>query len=575
MARLIPTSPDEVKDRGWNELDVILVSGDAYVDHHSFGVAVIARVLEAKGYRVAIIDNPDFHDPDSVKLLGRPRLFFGVTGGNIDSVVSRYTSFLTVRNDDPYLPGEGANPRPLRSVISYCNLIKAAYKDVLVVIGGIEASMRRLIHYDYLDNKLRRSILLDSKADLLIYGMGELPIVETAARIEKGLSLSGIAGTVHIEQELPEGDYLSLGTQQEVFASKDSYADYFRITYLEGDRIFVQPEGKRYLVQYPPPVYESGDLDYVYSLPFSGEAPDKYKGRKIKAMEMIADSITSHRGCVSGCAFCSIALHQGRRIISRSRESIMEEVKRMAAKPTFKGHIRDLGGPSANMYGTFCKADWRCKRESCLYPEMCPNLTPQAKLWFSLLDEACKVKGVKHLSIGSGIRYDLLMRDYPEGLEKLVERYVGGQLKIAPEHTSPAVLRRMRKSPVYPLGRFVKNFRDVTKRLGIKRYLIPYLMSNHPGSDDAAMKEMKKTVEELFGMVPDQVQSFFPLPMTLSSVQYYCGFDPLDRDPLFVNRDKGAKRKQHAVFFEKNARRGAQKGNAYRHERGRRSVKKK
>jgi uncharacterized radical SAM protein YgiQ len=546
--RFIPATREEFDALDWGAADIIIVSGDAYVDHPAFGTAVIARVLENAGYRVAVIDQPDIDDPESVAVFGKPKLFFGVTAGNVDSLLSRYTAFHKVRNDDPFTPADVQCPRPERASIFYTNMVKRIFKDTPVVLGGVEASMRRFMHYDFKTDKLRRSIIEDSRADILVYGMGEKPVIEIARRIAGGEALGGISGTVFMEREVPVGAVV-LPTEENAMENRELYTEVFKTIYLNGDKTIAQGAAKRFVVQYPPVPFSQKELDAVYDLPFTREVHPKYKGKKIPAYEMIRDSITSHRGCASGCAFCSLALHQGRRIISRSRESLMREVKRLAASKSFHGHITDIGGPSANMYNSRCNSKTRCTRISCLYPNLCAHFEPHTSDWLDLLDEALTIPGVKHVTVGSGVRYDLFMKDNPALLKRLVN-HVSGNLKVAPEHVEEQVLHVMRKVPLYPFEKFVKEFEAAAKTAGKKYYIIPYLMSNHPGSTMNAMREMKYKLTKSLGRFPEQVQSFIPLPMTLSSVIYYTGKDPFTGETVFSEKDMSRRRKQHEIFFE-------------------------
>ncbi len=551
LMSVIPATIEEFRQTGWKQADVIIVTGDAFVDHPAFGAAVIARVLEKRGFKVAVIDQPDVNNPLSVALYGKPRLFFGVTSGNVDSMLTRYTAFKKIRNDDPFSPDNVPRNRCDRAVIRYCNLIRQNFKDTYVVIGGIEASMRRFFHYDYWSNNVRRSILLDSKADILVYGMGENAITSIADELNEHRRPSSVNGTVEIMSEI---DYASnailLDEEKKCIDDKKIFSENFKKIYLNGDAIIIQPADKRFLVQYPADVLSQEQIDAVYELPFERLPHSKYDGKKIPAFEMIKFSINSHRGCASGCAFCSIYLHQGRKIISRSENSVLKEAEKIARKSYFTGHITDVGGPSANMFGTVCINPKRCVRASCLYPDRCVYLKTDQKRWISLLGKVKSLNKIKHVTVGSGVRYDLFMRDNPELLEDLID-YISGQMKIAPEHTSEIVLAAMRKKPLYKLENFVRNFNDTVKRKGKKYYIIPYLMSNHPGSDAKAMRAMKADTEKIFKFQPDQVQSFIPLPMTLSSAMYYTGEDPFTGEKLFVEKDTDRKRKQHMLFFNK------------------------
>ena len=553
-------SRKEIEQRGWAEVDIVLITGDAYIDHPSFGTAVIGRILEQRGYRIGIIAMPDWKDSESVTVFGKPRLFFGVTSGNVDSMLARYTAFKRYRSDDPYVPGGQAGRKPDRAILVYCNLIKAKYKDVPIAIGGVEASMRRMAHYDFWSNKVRRSILEDSRADILVYGMGERAIRSIAERLKippnadmrnSGVDtrLHGIPGTVVIAKSLPDKAEL-LPAEEDVLADKKHFLDFYGDFYRRQSQLLAQPSGKRYLLHYPQARLDSDELDAIYVLPFVRQPHPSYT-EKIPAFEMIRHSITAHRGCVSGCSFCSLGLHQGKNITSRSEDSILEEVRQIAAEADFKGHISDIGGPSANMYGFGCSRDWNCGRESCLFPALCPNLQISTKRWLQLLKKAQRVRGVSRVTIGSGLRYDLLLKDpeYKRLLKEFIRKHVSGQLKIAPEHSNPKVLRAMRKTPLVKLEDFVELFREMTRKGGKEQYPLPYLMSCHPGSTAKVMQAMKKEVQSILGFVPQQVQAFIPLPMTLSSVIFYTGVDPLTGERFEVVRDMNERRKQHEIFF--------------------------
>jgi uncharacterized radical SAM protein YgiQ len=547
--QFLPVTRDELDALRWDCVDVVLVTGDACVDHPSFGAAVIGRVLEAEGLRVAILPMPPWRDPSAVTTFGRPRLFFGVTGGNVDSMIARYTAFRKVRSDDPYAPGGEGGGKPDRAVIVYCNMVRAAYKDVPIVIGGLEASMRRFAHYDFWDNRVRRSILLDSRAHTLVYGMGELQVVEIARRLRDGKDPSAIPGTVAITRELPADAFL-LPPEEDVLADPDAYLAFYRDFVKHQHRVLAMPSGTRWVVQYPQAPQTQGGLDAIYALPFTRRPHPSYGEKKIPAFEMIKDSLNAHRGCVSGCAFCSLSLHQGRRIVRRSVESVLDEARALAADGYFSGHVRDVGGPSANMYGTECAAGWKCARDSCTYPDMCPNLRVNTRAWIDLLGAVKKISGVKHVTVGSGIRYDLLMRDDPTCLDALLKNFVGGQLKIAPEHTSLHVLRAMRKVPLVDLEDFMKGFFNAAKAAGKKLYVVPYLMSCHPGCRDADMRRAKEEIREIFHFIPEQVQAFIPLPLTPSSCMYHTGRDPFTGEKVFSEKDAKRRRKQHSIIFE-------------------------
>ncbi len=554
--KFIPISHEEMLQHGWENVDVVLISGDAYVDHPAFGTAVIARVLQNRGFRVAIIAMPDYRDAASIALFGRPRLFFAVTSGNVDSMLARYTAFKRLRRDDPYVPGGKAGRKPSRAVITYCNLIKQRYKEVPVIIGGIEASMRRMAHYDFWSNSVRRSILEDSRADLLVYGMGETQIVDIAKRIKSGKPLTNIPGTVELTRQQPQQDSKWLPNEEGVIADKRKLIQMYRLLFKHyQSKRLAQPAGGRYLVHHPPAALSQEELDQIYELPFQRRPHPAYR-EKIPAFEMIRNSITAHRGCFSGCSFCSLGLHQGKKIVRRSLASITREADRLCRDSNFKGHITDVGGPSANMYGAECKIDWRCNRESCTYPSLCSNLEINSGAWLELLDQVANQPGIRHVTVGSGVRYDLLVKDCEkQDFDQLTGQHTSGQLKIAPEHTEAHVLRAMRKKPLVELESFVKQFRNSAKRQDKKYYLLPYLMSCHPGSRLSDMIEMRKNLK-LFGFIPEQVQAFIPLPMTLSSIIYHTGKDPLTGESFYVERDMNKRRQQHEILLKSKRKRG-------------------
>ncbi len=544
----LPVTKEEALQRGWNHVDIILVTGDAYVDHPSFGIAVIGRVLEKAGFSVGIIPMPNFSDPSSIDVFGRPNLFFGVTSGNIDSMLSRFTAFKKIRNDDPYVPGGKGGVKPSNAVITYCNLIKQRFKDVPIVIGGIEASMRRLLHYDFVQDKLRRSILLDSRADILVYGMGEYQIVRIAQRLSGGQSLQGIPGTVTIAKQKPY-DAVELPPEEDAMANVESLLAMYRIFYRNfSKKVIAQESGGRYLIHTPPPALTQQELDAYYELPYERKPHPVYKDT-IPAYEMIKYSITAHRGCAGGCSFCSLTLHQGKMVVWRSPDSIKREIVTVSKR---KVHISDIGGPSANMYGFTC-AIGGCNRESCVFPDVCKNLRLETHGWLALMEDALTLPNVKKVSVGSGIRYDLFMQgdNAKKNLEFLVKNFVSGQLKIAPEHTDATVLRAMRKVSAIPLEEFAGVFNAACKRLGREYYLVPYLMTCHPGSTNSSVLRMRRDIEHIFGYVPYQCQAFIPLPMTLSSIQYYTGSDPLTGEKFFVEKKAQLRKKQHAMLTTK------------------------
>ncbi len=545
----LPLTKREMQQKGWDQVDVVLVTGDAYVDHPSFGTAVIARVLENRGLRVGIISMPNWKNPNSITQFGKPRLFFGVTSGNVDSMIANFTAFKMRRSDDPYVPGGKAGHKPNRALIVYCNLIKQIFKNVPIVIGGIEASMRRMVHYDFWSDKVRRSILEDTRADILVYGMGEKQIVEIANRIFKNEELTGINGTVVMAKEAPTKSKL-LPSEEDVFNSKEKFIEFYKLFYKHQHKVLAQPAGARFIVQYPPTHISSAELDAIYELPYLRKSHPTYK-KEIPAFKMISNSITAHRGCVSGCSFCSLTLHQGKRIVSRSQKSVLKEVEKIAAQSDFKGHVSDIGGPSANNYNFNCKIDWKCNRESCTFPDLCPNLQMKTEDWINLLEKASKINGVKKVTVGSGIRFDLFMADANSEtiLKKLIKSHISGQLKIAPEHNSSKVLRAMRKTALFSLKEFVESYQKINNEQKKKQHLLPYLMSCHPGTGFKEMKELKNEILSIFKFVPKQVQAFIPLPMTLSSVIYFAGVDPLTDEKFYVERDLGKRRRQHRILL--------------------------
>lgn len=545
---MLPLTKEEALKRGLTSIDIILVTGDAYVDHPSFGVAVIGRVLEQAGFSVGIIAMPHFLDPASIEVFGRPNLFFGVTSGNIDSMLARFTAFKKVRNDDPYIPGGRGGVKPSNAVITYCNLIKQRYKDVPIVIGGIEASMRRLVHYDFVQDKLRRSILVDSRADILVYGMGEFQVVEIARRIAGGQSLEGISGTVTIAREKPD-NVVELPKEEDALESHSALIQMYKDFYKNfSSKVIAQKSGNRYIIHNPPPKITQQQLDAWYELPYERK-PHPIYTETIPAYEMIQYSINAHRGCAGGCSFCSLTLHQGKMVVSRSEDSVKREIVTVSKR---KVHISDIGGPSANMYGLEC-AIGGCNRESCVFPTVCAHLRVTTDRWLSLLDDALTLPNVKKVSVGSGIRYDLFMRgmDASKRLEHLVTHFISGQLKIAPEHTDVAVLRAMRKVSAIPLEEFVQAFNAACTRAGREYYLVPYLMTCHPASTLASVRRMRRDINTLFGYVPYQCQAFIPLPMTLSSIQYYTGSDPLTGEKFFVEKNPAMRKRQHEILTKR------------------------
>jgi len=545
-----------VSRRGWHELDVIFVTGDAYIDHPAFGVPLLARWLESHGFRVGIIAQPDWRSREPFLVLGRPRLFFAVSAGAMDSMVAHYTPLKKLRHDDAYTPGGRHGARPNRATIVYTSRLREAFKDVPVVIGGIEASLRRFAHYDYWEDKVRRSILFDAKADLLVFGMGERPLLELAERLRAGEPLeriTDIRGTAcAVRGEAPSGA-VELPSWEEVATDSRRYAEAFRMVSQEmnaGGRILVQRHGDRMLFCNPPaaPLSEA-ELDAVYALPFIRAPHPSYK-EPIPAYDQIKSSITTHRGCFGGCAFCAITHHQGKFIQSRSERSVADEVGRMVKMPWFRGSVSDVGGPTANMYGLRCGSPDggnRCRRESCLYPSVCRQLVTRDQRAAALLRRLRAVPGVRHVAVSSGIRYDLLERQ-PEYFRELLAHHVGGLLKVAPEHTVDAVTELMRKPGKEAFERFLDRFRNESARLGRKQYVIPYLMSGHPGCTLDHMVELALFLKR-HNLRVEQVQDFTPTPGTLATAIYYTGIDPFSGRKVYVARNDREKRLQKALLL--------------------------
>ncbi len=583
-SKFLPMSPEEVKARGWKELDIILVSGDAYVDHSSFGTAIIGRVLEDAGFRVGIIAQPRWDSPEDFKILGKPRLFFSVSAGNTDSMVSNLTPGLRPRNKDAYSPGGKTGLRPNRAVIIYSNRIKEAFPEVPIVLGGIEASLRRFAHYDYLSDKVRQSILADAPADLIVYGMGELQIVEIAKRLQAGgdiRNIRDIPGTVwkmevktwkeFKEKNKPEQkekkitedaaeflkEYVEIPSFSEVSQDKAAFAKAFRMYFAEQNPItgkdVVQPHPKTVIVQNRPMrVLTEAELDHVYELPFTGERHSSYT-EPVPALEMVKYSLTTHRGCFGGCAFCAITEHQGRMIASRSIESVLREAKKLTEKLDFKGIINGVGGPSANMYGMECKT-WgkkgACLDKSCLYPLICPALDTSHKKLLELLRRLRDLPGVKKVFTGYGVRYDLALKD-EEYLEELCAYHISGQLRIAPEHFSRQVTNAMCKPGREFYEKFTQKFTALNRKCGKEQYIVNYLMSGHPGCTLEDMIEMAEYVRE-HGGYTEQVQDFTPTPMTVSTCMYYTGLDPFTGKKVYVARGKKEKAMQRALMHYRN-----------------------
>lgn len=561
MNDFLPISKQEALKRGWDEVDFVYVTGDAYVDHPSFGPAIITRVLENLGYTVGIISQPDWHSDEAFREFGRPRLGFFVSSGNIDSMVAHYTAAGKKRSDDAYTPGGKAGARPDRAVIVYCNRIREAYGDVPIVIGGLEASLRRFAHYDYWDNKIRRSIIFDSQADLISYGMGEKQTAEIAERLRNGESikdLTDIRGTCYVcdvkDTPLTGAECPSF---ENVVKSKKEYAVSCRIQQDEQDHIrgklIKQRHGNKMLVQNPPmPPLTTEELDEVYALPFMRNYHPSYEAMGgVPGIEEVKFSITHNRGCFGGCNFCSIAFHQGRYVTSRSKESLMKEAELLTKMPDFKGYIHDVGGPTANFRQTSCekqKTAGLCKGKKCLAPKVCPALKADHKEYIDILRDMRNIKGVKKVFIRSGIRYDYMLQDKDETFFKeLIRHHVSGQLKVAPEHCSAMVLEKMGKPYIDTYVNFSKRYFELSKSAGKEQYLVPYLMSSHPGSrlEDAielALFLKKRKIR------PEQVQDFYPTPGTISTCMFYTGLDPYTMKEVYVAVTPEEKALQRALL---------------------------
>ena len=565
LTDFLPTTKKELELRGWDEVDVILFSGDAYVDHPSFGAAVIGRTLEAAGYRVAIVPQPDWHgDYRDFKKLGRPRLFFGISPGCMDSMVNKYTANRRLRSEDAYSPDGRHDLRPEYPTIVYTRILKELFPDVPVVLGGIEASLRRLTHYDYWQEKLRPSILVDSGADLLIYGMGEKPIVELARRTPG--EWRDVPQTVYLADNIEiTKDDIVLHSHEECLRDKRAQAENFRhieeqSNMMHAQRI-IQRIGTRSVVVNPPyPPMTTAELDASFDLPYTRQPHPKYKGKRIPAYDMIKYSVNIHRGCFGGCAFCTISAHQGKFIACRSKESILHEVRQVIEMPDFKGYLSDLGGPSANMYGMHGRnlnACEKCRRPSCIHPQICPNLDTNHSKLLDIYHAVDALPGIKRSFIGSGVRYDLLLyRSKDEAANQaaqqytreLITRHVSGRLKVAPEHTSDNVLRLMRKPSFQQFYEFKRIFDRINREEGLNQQIIPYFISSHPGCHEADMAELAVITKQLDFHL-EQVQDFTPTPMTNATETWYTGYDPYTLEQVFSAKTPREKLAQRQYFF--------------------------
>lgn len=557
----LPVTMQDLKDRGIEELDFVFISGDAYVDHPSFGTAIIARIIESQGFTVGIIPQPNWNNTDDFKRLGKPKLGFLINSGNIDSMVNHYTAAKKRRHDDLYSPGGEGGHRPDRAVIVYSNRVREAYGNVPIIIGGIESSLRRFAHYDYWDDKVRRSILIDSGANLLVYGMGEQPIMQIANLLKYGKNIHDIKdvrGTAYIANDISGlKDFIEVPSFEDVSESKIAYANAHKLEYMEQDALrgktLIQKHDNRFLVQNPPSyTLTEEEMDFVYSLPYMRTYHPMYEKKGgIPAIKEVAFSITSHRGCYGGCSFCALTFHQGRSIQNRSQESIIEEAKAMIKQKDFKGYIHDVGGPTANFRHRACKNQETvgvCKNRQCLFPSPCKNLIVSHDEYLDLLRKLRKLPGVKKVFIRSGIRYDYLIYDKnDEFFKELCKYHISGQLKVAPEHINNAVLKQMGKPGRDVYERFSKKYFDINNKLGLKQYLVPYLMSSHPGSDLNAAIELALYIKKM-GYIPEQVQDFYPTPGSLSTAMYYTGINPLTGEKVYVPKTQKEKNMQRALL---------------------------
>jgi uncharacterized radical SAM protein YgiQ len=544
----LPTTREEMAKLKWRELDLILVTGDAYVDHPSFGVALLGHYLVAFGFKVGVIAQPDWRREDDITRLGRPRLFFGVTAGSVDSMVANYTASKKKRRTDDFTPGGWGGRRPDRATIVYANLIRRFFPGVPIVLGGLEASLRRFAHYDFWDDRIRKSVLLDAKADLLVYGMGERTVLEITRRLERGErieNLRDLPGIVYATGERPK-EGVELPSYEEILTDKSAYARAVRLLGLFTDPhkkiVLFQKQDHRYIVQNPPAApLSQEELDRLYLLPFEREVHPYYARQgRVRAIDMVRFSITAVRGCFGECAFCALTAHQGTQVVSRSIDSIVEEAKTLTRHPLFRGTITDVGGPTANMYGARCRVrneKGQCER-LCLFPRACPSSIPDHKAFLTLLHAVRSVPRVRNVFVSSGIRHDLVLADQRSTdvfVRELLE-FTPGQLKLAPEHAHPQVLRLMRKPPVELFLEFKRRFEESAREKGKKRYVIGYFIVAHPGEGKEENAYLRTFIEEKLGYRPQQIQIFTPTPGTESTAMYYAGIDPLTGEEVYVER---------------------------------------
>ena len=563
--QFLPISMNDLKDRNISQLDFIIITGDAYIDHPSFGTAIIGRTLENEGFTVGIIAQPNWDSVDDFRKLGKPKYGFLINSGNIDSMVNHYTTSKKKRHTDLYSPGGEMGHRPDRAVIVYCTRAREAFKNVPVIIGGIEASLRRFAHYDYWDNKVRRSLLIDAKADLLIYGMGEKTIVEIANLFRYGMSIdkmTSVKGTVYASKEI-DGlpSFIEVPSFEAVAADKNAYAESYKLQSMEQDDIrgktVVQKHNDRYVVQNPPQLsLTQKEMDTTYNLPYTRTYHPIYEDKGgIPAINEVEFSITSHRGCFGSCSFCALTFHQGRVIQNRSQKSILDEAKLLTTLKNFKGYIHDIGGPTANFRHRACKIQETvgvCKDRQCLHPTPCKNLIIDHSEYLDLLKKVRVLPNIKKVFIRSGIRYDYLMYDKnTKFFEELCEHHISGQLKVAPEHISDKVLDQMGKSKKEVYDGFVKKYFEINKKLNKNQFLVPYLMSSHPGSDLKESIKLSEYIKEM-GYTPEQVQDFYPTPGSLSTTIYYTGINPFTKEKVYVPNDQKEKNMQRALLQFKN-----------------------
>ncbi len=566
MSGFLPINKKEMKERGWQQVDFVYITGDAYVDHSSFGAAIITRVLEAHGFKVGIIAQPDWKQEESIQVFGIPRLGFLVSAGNMDSMVNHYTVSKKRRSFDAYTPGGEIGKRPDYATIVYCNLIRKVYKQVPIIIGGIEASLRRLAHYDYWSNSLKHSILVDSQANIISYGMGELAIVEIAEALDSGIAVEDITfvnGTVYRTKNLDSVyDAKMLPSYDEMKQDKRKYAESFYIQYcntdhITGQRLVEKYNDHLYVVQNPParPLTQM-EMDDIYALPYMRNWHPSYDAAGgIPALSEIKFSITSNRGCFGGCSFCALTFHQGRVLQTRSHKSILEEAKLMSQEPDFKGYIHDVGGPTANFRHRACQKQEKhgvCTKKQCLFPKPCPNLKVDHSDYLKLLRKLRELPGVKKVFVRSGIRFDYLMQDKDDSfIRELCQHHISGQLRVAPEHVSDQVLKYMGKPENKVYEDFIKRYQKVNKKFGKEQFLVPYLMSSHPGSGLKEAVELAEYLRDL-GYMPEQVQDFYPTPSTISTCMYYTGVDPRNMEPVYVPVNPHEKAMQRALMQYRN-----------------------